>query len=349
MVSIESGPPADRPRRILIVDDDESRRELFAKVMAHEGYEVDTLAHGRNLMAQVRAKPPDLVLLDIMLPEISGFELCGDLRMMEDTRLTPIILITSAFPDEESVVRGLLSGADDYVVTPSRLDEVRARVRVQLRNRRDREVLQWAKAQASSLKTAALSDVLTGLANRRAADEVLEEALRAGERVLAVLLDIDHFKQFNDTFGHATGDLVLGQVARAITASTRSGDTAARYGGEEFLVIVRGASLDAAARIGERYRRAIANIDLALTANKQRPGAEEEPRAKNVTVSIGVAASSRESLSNPAALLAAADEALYKAKVEGRNRVVVHTPESRADERGKPADDSNTDGSGERR
>ncbi len=240
--------------------------------MAHEGYEVATLPNGLNLVAHVRERPPDLILLDIMLPEISGFELCGDLRMMEDTRLTPIILITSAFPDEASVVRGLLSGADDYVVTPSRLDEVRARVRVQLRNRRDREVLQWATAQHSTLRTAALSDALTGLANRRAVDEVLDRALAAGERVLAVLLDIDHFKKINDSFGHATGDLVLGQVARAITSCTRNGDTAARYGGEEFLVIVRGAALDAAARIGERYRRVVAQIELpASQATPHRP------------------------------------------------------------------------------
>ncbi len=320
-MTIESAPPADRPRRILIVDDDDARRELFARVMLHEGYDVDTLAHGLNLMAHVRERPPDLILLDIMLPEISGFELCGDLRMMEDTRLTPIILITSAFPDEESVVRGLLSGADDYVVTPSRLDEIRARVRVQLRNRRDREVLQWAKAQRSSLKTAALSDALTGLANRRAADEMLDRALANGERVLAVLLDIDHFKNVNDTFGHATGDLVITQVARAITSCTRSGDMAARYGGEEFLVIIRGASLDAAARIGERYRRAVAQIELSPRSGDA-PGPDLS--VMRVTVSVGVAAASGEKLAPPRALLAAADDALYKAKALGRNRVVVH-------------------------
>ncbi len=320
-MTIESAPPADRPRRILIVDDDDARRELFARVMIHEGYDVDTLAHGLNLMAQVRERPPDLILLDIMLPEISGFELCGDLRMMEETRLTPIILITSAFPDEESVVRGLLSGADDYVVTPSRLDEIRARVRVQLRNRRDREVLQWAKAQRSSLKTAALSDALTGLANRRAADEILDRTLANGERVLAVLLDIDHFKKVNDTFGHATGDLVITQVARAITSCTRSGDTAARYGGEEFLVIIRGASLDAASRIGERYRRAVEQIEPP--AGSGDPSALDR-LAMRVTVSVGVAAASGEKLASPRALLAAADDALYKAKALGRNRVVVH-------------------------
>ena len=319
----ESAPPADRPRRILIVDDDACRRELFAKVLGHEGYEVDLLPDGSELVAQVRARPPDLVLLDIMLPEVNGFELCGDLRMMDDTRLTPIILITSTYQDEESAVRGLLSGADDYVVTPSRLDELRARVRVQLRNRRDREMLQWAKAQRASLKTAAMSDSLTGLANRRAADEVLEPALDVGEALLAILIDIDHFKQINDTYGHVMGDQGLTQVARAIKSCTRSGDLAARYGGEEFLVIVRGASLDVAARIGDRYRNAVRQIELPARPGTGRE-ASADPARRLVTVSVGVAGTTGGGVAGRKALLAAADEALYEAKLSGRDRVVVY-------------------------
>jgi len=323
-VEIESAPPADRRRRILIVDDDEGRRELFAKVLGHEGYEIDVLPDGSALVAQVRARPPDLVLLDVMLPEVNGFELCGDLRMMDDTRLTPIILITSAYQDEESAVRGLLSGADDYVVTPSRLGELRARVRVQLRNRRDREMLQWAKAQRATLKTAAMSDALTGLANRRAADEMLEPALEGGEALLAVLIDIDHFKQINDTFGHVMGDQILTLVGRAIRSCTRSGDLAARYGGEEFLVIVRGASLDVAERIGERYRNAVRRIELpALPENVRevRPGAAR----RSVTVSVGVAGTAGGGVAGQKVLLAAADAALYEAKLSGRDRVVVYS------------------------
>ena len=313
-MNLESAPPADRPRRILIVDDDGGRRELFAKVLSHEGYEIDTLPDGTGLVSQVRERPPDLVLLDVMLPDVSGFELCGDLRMMEDTRLTPIIMITSAHQDEESVVRGLLSGADDYMVMPTRLDELRARVRVQLRNRRDRELLQWAKAQRASLKTAAMSDALTGLANRRAADEVLDRVVGSGERSLVVLIDIDHFKRINDTHGHAAGDRVLADVARAIKSCTRAGDLAARYGGEEFLVIVPGAALDVAESIGERYRRAVRRIELSY------PSGEPQP----LTVSVGIAGCPGGTPTHRAALLRAADKALYDAKQSGRDRVVVY-------------------------
>jgi diguanylate cyclase (GGDEF)-like protein len=313
-VEIESAPPADRPRRILIVDDDTARRELFAKVLGHEGYEVDQLPDGTELVARVRERPPDLVLLDVMLPDVSGFELCGDLRMLDDTHLTPIILISSSFQDEESAVRGLLSGADDYVVTPSRLDELRARIRVQLRNRRDREMLAWVKAQRATLHTAAMSDALTGLANRRAADEFLDPALRNGERLLALLIDVDHFKRINDTYGHVTGDHVLAQVARAIRSCTRAGDLAARYGGEEFLVLVRGAGLDVAPRIGDRYRKAMHGIEV--------PGTETAAKTC-VTVSVGIAGTPGHTRASRTALLAAADQALYEAKLAGRDRVVV--------------------------
>jgi len=320
-VDTQSAPPVGRPRRILIVDDDTARRELFGKVLQSEGYVVDLLADGTTLLSQVRDAPPDLVLLDIMLPKISGFELCRDLRTMQDMRLVPIILITSAFDDEESVVRGLRAGADDYIATPSRIDEVRARVRVQLRNRRDRETLEWGRAQRASLRRAAMSDALTGVANRRDADHVLDAAVDGGQPLLVILIDIDHFKRVNDSLGHAAGDGVLVKVAHAIRSCTRSGDLAARYGGEEFLVIAQGAPLSAAERIGERYRQAVRRAGLAL--EPPLPGAPEGEPPCAVTVSVGVAGTPGGRAMQRDALLAAADRALYDAKRRGRDQVVV--------------------------
>lgn len=301
----------EQARRILIVDDDEGRRELFSRVLRAEGYVVETMADGSDLVARVRENPPDLVLLDVMLPNMSGFELCGDLRMLDDARLMPIILVTSAFPDEQSVVRGLLSGADDYIVTPSRLDELRARIRVQLRNRRDRELLQWARRQGASLRTVAFQDALTGLANRRAADRALDEALETRDRALAVCIDIDRFKGVNDAYGHAAGDRVLSAVGKAIASRTRSGDLAARYGGEEFLVVVPEASLDVAARIGERYCQAVRSLQ------------QFEGGPPRVTVSVGIAGAEGLGAAHRGRLLARADAALYVAKNSGRDRVVV--------------------------
>ena len=226
--------------------------------------------------------------------------------------------MTSAYPDEQSVVRGLLSGADDYINTPSRLDELRARVRVQLRNRHDRELLQWARRQGATLRSAAFQDALTGLANRRAADRALDEALATQDRVLAVMIDIDRFKSINDAFGHAMGDRILAEVGRAIASRTRSGDLAARYGGEEFLVVVPGASIEMAQRIGQRYCDAV----RTMRATKEGPS--------SVTISVGVAGTEGQGSTDRTALLARADAALYRAKNTGRNRVVV---ESRAPSR----------------
>lgn len=290
------------------MDDDGDRRKLFAHVLRHEGYQVDQLPSGARLVERVREQPPDLVLLDVMLPESSGFELCGDLRMLDDTRLTPIILVSSAFLDERSVVRGLLSGADDYVATPLRLEELRARVRVQLRNRRDREMLEWARVQREALQTAAMSDALTGLANRRAADQWLDEALEAGERLLVIVIDVDHFKHINDTQGHGAGDGALTQIGRMLQSCTRAGDLAARYGGDEFLVAVREADLQTAARIGERYLAAVRTSQVA---------------GLPVTASIGIAGTSAGCYADREAVLAAADRALYEAKLSGRDRVMV--------------------------
>jgi len=315
--SLSLPPPPDRARRVLVVDDDEARRKLFARVLHAEGYEVDLLPDGETIFDHVRTRPPDLVILDVLLPGSSGLELCADLRMMEEMKLTPIILVTCGVGDEDSVVRGLMCGADDYIVTPSRLAELRARVHVQLRNRRERELLAWVRSRSASLRDEAMRDALTGLANRRAADAALEDTLLTGEPVVVVLLDLDHFKLVNDTHGHGAGDRVLEAVAARLAARARRGDLAARYGGEEFLIVARGARPEVAAAIGERYRVAIRDLVLPSDAGIDR-----------VTASVGVA--SCDALSSTrltrAVLLEAADAALYEAKRSGRDRVVVARP-----------------------
>lgn len=306
-------PPPDRPPRLLVVDDDEARRQQLERVLRYEGYHVDSLLDGTRVLDHVRERPPDLILLNVLLPGHCGFEVCGDLRMMDEARLTPVILFSPAQNDEESVVRGLLCGADDYIVDPKRIAELKARVRVQLRNRRDRELLQWARRQRASFRQAAMNDALTGIPNRRSGEHAISDALTSGDPVLLMMLDVDHFKQINDTWGHATGDATLRAVASTLDRLARKGDTVARFGGEEFLVVIRGAAPDLADRISERFRAGIEAMRLPCEAGPS-----------HVTVSGGVATwPGGPGTPTAGQLLEAADEALYVAKRDGRNRVVI--------------------------
>jgi len=304
-------PPAPHIRRVLVAGADEQRRETHSALLRAEGYEVLGVACAEELFSAVGGQVPDLILLDVNLPDRCGYEVCGELRMLQTTQTTPIILFNAQEPDEHSVCRGLLSGADDYLEHPGRQMELRVRVRVQLRNLRDRELLRWARSQRRDFKRAALRDALTGIPNRRFADETLAELAEAGGKLAAMIVDIDHFKRVNDTWGHAVGDEVLTQVAAALAHQARRDDVVARFGGEEFLVLLVGASPELTPAIAERFRRAVANTDIANAGGPDR-----------ITVSIGVAAWVGESIA-PATLLAEADAALYEAKDSGRDRVVV--------------------------
>jgi diguanylate cyclase (GGDEF)-like protein len=307
-------PPPNRVRRILVVDDDPARLELISRTLRHDGHEVDCLSDAAGLFDHIAARPPDLVLLDVMLPGASGIELVADMRMIEELKLVPIILFTAAVDDEESVVRGLMCGADDYITAPWRVHELRARVHVQLRNRRERELLAWSQAQGARLRHDALRDPLTGLANRRAVDRAVDEMLREGVPFVMLLLDVDHFKSINDTYGHAAGDEVLRYMGSLLGSGARQGDVAGRYGGEEFVVVARGATESSAASIANRYLEAVRNMALPPQAGVRR-----------VTTSIGVVWYDplRGVPTARAQVFAAADEALYLAKRGGRDRVVL--------------------------
>lgn len=307
-------PPQDRgPSRVLIVDDDDARRRMFAIILSKDGYEVDELPHGKELLQTARTTSPDLILLDIMLPGKTGIELTGMVRADPDLKTTPIILVTAALDDEDSIVRGLACGADDYVVTPVSHGELKARIRVQLRNRRDRELLSWAFEQRRQYKEESRRDALTGIANRRAGEDSLEATLQGGQAVSFAMMDIDHFKSVNDTYGHPAGDKVLVEVARALEGVVRPSDVVARFGGEEFALIAPGMPSHVAPQLGERLRTRVERLSFP-----------EETAVPGVTISIGFATWDGQGVPPaPAALIAMADKALYDAKHAGRNQVVA--------------------------
>ncbi len=250
---------------------------------------------------------PDLILLDVDMPEQSGLDLCRTLKSDPRTAVIPIIFLTAA-SDVNTKVHGFDLGAVDYVTKPFHPAELRARVRSALRTKRYQDLL-TARAQV---------DALTSLHNRGYFDDFLASAVRAAIDTSApcslVLVDLDHFKGLNDRFGHPFGDLVLQQVGELIGATVRATDAACRYGGEELALILPGLTSATASRVAERVRSAISCLELA-------PKGE----AVEVTASFGVAElcdlPGPPSGATAAALVAAADAALYRAKQQGRNRV----------------------------
>jgi diguanylate cyclase (GGDEF)-like protein len=269
-----------------------------------EGLALEHAFDGTEALVKVRADPPDLILLDLELPGMSGFSVCKALKGELHTSAVPVIFL-SGKGDVESKVRGLDLGAIDFVNKPFEPAELRARVRAALRTKRLQDLL-TVRAQV---------DGLTGLLNRSYFDRRLAEELAAARRfhrrVCLVILDIDHFKRINDRHGHPFGDRVLQALGEALTATVRATDAACRYGGEEFALILgetgRTDGLAACRRVQER----IAQIELRAAGERV-----------TLSASYGVVASDQFiAVPSPAVLIEAADSALYTAKRTGRNRV----------------------------
>jgi two-component system cell cycle response regulator len=300
-------------RPILIADDDELSRKLLSAVLTVEGYEVEVVADGAAAWAALeRTNRPELVISDWNMPECDGLQLCERVRRLSDGPYTYLLLL-SARNERDDVARGLAAGADDYVIKPfygrELIERVRAGVRILDLQRRLRD----AEARASRLAT---RDDLTGLWNRRAIMDLLhterERARRSGEPLSLAVVDVDHFKLVNDRHGHLVGDEVLRQVSSVMAGALRSHEHVGRFGGEEFLVLLPGCGRDDATTVAERMRLAVASEGHTLDGGGR----------LDVSVSAGVATLSNLDL-NAAALIARADEALYAAKHQGRNRVIA--------------------------
>jgi len=287
--------------RLLIIDDDPDALRMAKTLLAKESLDILSAAGGIAGLETARIEKPDLILLDLEMPDMSGFDVCRALKTDPELCMIPVLLL-SGLAAAEDKVKGLDLGAVDYITKPFDAFELSARVRAALRTKHLQDLLiEYAHI-----------DPLTGLPNRRALLECLQREWarieRHGGRLSFIMADIDHFKRINDTYGHPIGDKVLQEVARAIAWQCRELDLPARYGGEEFAVVVPGETASAAACLAERCRQEIAKVGV--------PAGKEIAR---VTASFGVAEAT--GLSTAEAMIKRADDALYVAKNAGRNRV----------------------------
>ena len=308
----------DVPARILIVDDHEDNIELLRARLEARGYRIDTAIDGEQALARVAERPPDLILLDVMMPRIDGFEVVRRLKADKKLPFIPIILQT-ALDSTQHKVEGLDAGADDYITKPINFAELEARVKSMLRIKALQDALEERERELSEVNSRLLkmaqTDSLTDLDNRRyleqRLDEMFEHSRRLKEPVAVVLCDLDRFKSVNDTYGHQVGDVVLKELARILKREAREIDRVGRYGGEEFMLLLPGTVLDAAVTFAERVRKAVETHTFAFDGGTLQR-----------TMSCGVAAWPHPRIADCDALVKAADDALYVAKETGRNRVV---------------------------
>ena len=299
------------PPQILVADDSPLFRDMLQKMLLDWGYEAITVPDGQQAWDLLRqANGPRLALLDWMMPGMEGAEVCRQVRASIRDRYIYMMLL-SVRADLEDVVKGMESGADDYIVKPFQVDELRARLRAGRRVLALQEELVEAR---EALREQATRDGLTGLWNRTAIFDILQNELarsaRSGEPLIVLMADLDGFKPVNDHFGHMAGDAVLRQVAARMRASVRRYDAVGRYGGEEFLMVLPGCELPGGLMLAERIRDAIG-------AECFRAGDAEI----RLTCSLGAACAIPPAIPHADDLVREADAALYRAKRQGRNRV----------------------------
>lgn len=294
---------------ILIVDDVPTNVKILAEALS-AAYRIKVASNGADALKIAQREQPDLILLDVMMPGMDGFEVCRRLKADAHTDKIPVIFVTAKNAESDEEV-GLNLGAVDYITKPFVIPIVKARIRNHIR----------LKQQADLLESLSLLDALTSIPNRRRFDEALalelKRAIRDTTPLSLLMIDIDHFKQYNDHYGHGAGDVCLQMVAAELAKGVvRPSDLVARYGGEEFVVILPETNQDAALLIAERLRGRIENMGLPHVY----------PKADSVvTISVGVA--SQDNIPEyflTRILSDAADNALYMAKEGGRNRVCSH-------------------------
>ncbi len=301
--------------RILIAEDDAISRRLLDAVLTNWDYEVLATHEGIEAWEMLSDDdPPNLAIIDWMMPGLDGVEICKRVRAMGERRgrYTYLILLT-AKGQTQDIIEGMKAGADDYIIKPFEAGELKVRLRAA---RRVLDLEAKLLSVQDALRHQAMTDSLTGLWNRPAIFELLRKELARSKRdrspVALIVVDIDHFKRVNDTYGHDGGDVVLRKVAETLRSNLRDYDFIGRHGGEEFLIVMPGCDVENAAARVDGIRAMVENAKIALSK-----------ASVSVTVSMGVATNAQLGTDEFDFLMHAADSAMYLAKDRGRNRVEV--------------------------
>jgi diguanylate cyclase (GGDEF)-like protein len=305
---------------LLLIEDSPTQGSQLKESLEALGYAIKWARSGMEGLTLAREEEPDLVVLDVIMEDMDGFAVCRWLKMHATTRDIPVIMLT-ARADVKDRIEGLHVGADDYVAKPFAPEELEARIFAALRVKANQTELKRRNSQLESMlhhvEALAITDPLTGLFNRRRLSDVLRRewavAKRYDNELACIMIDIDHFKNFNDRHGHDLGDRVLKEVAAAFNASLREVDLAARYGGEEFAILLPQTSREGALILAERLQTSIRGLAFKV-----------DDRTLTVTASFGVASERDVRGKGPDDLVRAADAALYEAKHQGRDRIVVY-------------------------
>jgi two-component system cell cycle response regulator len=304
--------------KILLVEDSEAQAGVAKEFLEKNSYEVIWVEDGKSAIKIAKTEQIDIILLDLVLPDINGNEICRWLKVDQETKGIPIIMLTVKDSVDDKVT-SLESGADDYLSKPYNEVELNARIYASLRTKALQDELKDKNRQLEGLLSRveylAVTDPLTDLYNRRRFEAVVEKEFRKAKRYNAplscMMIDIDRFKSINDDYGHQAGDSVLKELGQIIKQSIREVDTPARWGGEEFIVLCSQTKKDDALHSAKRIMNKIADHRF------------NELSERYVTISVGIAGIPDGEIETAEKLIHSADLAMYEAKVKGRNRIEI--------------------------